>query len=147
MKVKIKSEWAEILGIKESKFEIAYWRKCWNFRNDVMAFFDSSSEEYAYPMVVDDLEGIEKIISKQIANKTTEIIWDKKETKSIHKANRRMIRDCMLLNTYGGEMAMVKYVISQNIIGNYNKGEAEILLSVDLDEVIEDVELYFYDSY
>lgn len=147
MKVKIKAEWAEILGIKESEFEIAYWRKCWNFRNDVMEYFDSSSEEYAYPMTMDDLEGIEKIISEQIDNKVSETIWDKKETKSIHKANRRMIRDCMLLNAYGGEMAMVKYVISQNIIGNYNKIEAEALMDVDLNEVVEDVELYFYDSY
>ena len=109
MKVKIKAEWVETLGIKESEFEIAYWRKCWNFRNDVMAYFDSSSEEYAYPMTVDDLDGIDRIISEQIENKVSEMIWDKKETKSIHKANRKMIRNCMLLNTYGGEMAMVKY--------------------------------------
>lgn len=147
MKVKIKAEWVETLGIKESEFEIAYWRKCWNFRNDVMAYFDSSSEEYAYPMTVDDLDGIDRIISEQIENKVSEMIWDKKETKSIHKANRKMIRNCMLLNTYGGEMAMVKYVISQNIIGNYNKIEAEALIDVDLDEVVEDVEFYFYDSY
>lgn len=147
MKVKIKAEWAEIIGIKESEFEIAYWRKCWNFRNDVMEYFDSSSEEYAYPMIMDDLENIEKIISEQIDNKVSETIWDKKETKSIHKVNRKMIRNCMLLNTYGGKTAMVKYVISQNIIGNYNKIEAEALMGVDLDEVVEDVEFYFYDSY
>jgi hypothetical protein len=119
----------------------------WNFRNDVIEYFDSSSEEYAYPMTVDDLDGIDKIISKQIENKVSEMIWDKKETKSIHKANRKMIRNCILLNTYGGEMTMVKYVINQNILSNCHKVGEEILMDVDLNEVVEDVEFYFYDSY
>lgn len=44
MKLIIKPEWADILGYKEASFEIAYWRKCWNFRSDILNFLDTDED-------------------------------------------------------------------------------------------------------
>lgn len=148
MKIKIKPEWAELIGFNEADFEIAYWRKCWHFRADVLEYFDATDDdEFRFPMVIEDFDGINKIISKHIVNKTAEMIWDKKEMKSIHKSNRRFLQDCILLNTYGGDIAVAKYVIDVNIDEGFDKAKGEILKDLDLDEIIESIEFYFYDSY
>lgn len=152
MRIKISPAWVEMLGFDEAIFEIAYWRKCWNFRGDVLDFFGGDVDAYDYPMTIEDFAGINEIISKHISEKTSEIIWDSKEMKKIHKANRKVLKDCLLLAKYGGEIAVASYLIDLTAESGYGeeKKKAEALKTLDtvfLGQAINSIEYYFYDSY
>ena len=42
--------------------EIAYWRKCWNVRRDILDIIDSTEEKYCYAVSPDQLLHFVKIL-------------------------------------------------------------------------------------
>ena len=55
--------------------EIAYWRKCWNIRGDILDIIDSTEEKYCYEISPSQLLQIVKILSKYNEKNWDHSIW------------------------------------------------------------------------
>ena len=55
--------------------EIAYWRKCWNIRGDILDIIDSTEEKYCYEISPSQLLQIVKILSKYNEKNWDYSIW------------------------------------------------------------------------
>ena len=81
-------------------YDICYWRKCWNVRNDILDIIQTGeNEEYHYELTVRDIQIIITIL-KSYNSKTWDYgswsgsIWTWKEHRKI---NRRHIRNLKTL--------------------------------------------------
>lgn len=67
----------------EIEIEIAYWRKCWGIRNDIMAKLHAKDEDYKIPLDVEDIPAIERILikylSKEYWDDNADSIWEFEE--------------------------------------------------------------------
>ena len=70
--------------------EIAYWRKCWNVRGDILDIIDSTEEKYCYEISPNQLLQIVKILSKYNEKNETEITIIK-EDKKVQEYSRIII--------------------------------------------------------
>ena len=81
-------------------YDICYWRKCWNVRNDILDIIQTGeNEEYHYELTVRDIEIIITILKSYNSKNWdygswSDSIWTWKEHKKI---NRRHIRNLKTL--------------------------------------------------
>lgn len=69
--------------IKDYHFEIAYWRKCWNVRGDIIrASYKSGNnmDEYQWQLGIDDLKkvikSLELYLDEDYFNRNDDTIWE-----------------------------------------------------------------------
>ena len=84
----------------DTDFEVAYWRKCWNVRADILWLTNGWRHDQSYTVLdKDDIYHIIKLLKSY--NKNT---WDKSETiwswKEHKKINKRHIRNLKYLYKY-----------------------------------------------
>lgn len=76
-------------------FEIAYWRKCWNVRNDIFTITEGWENDQSYTSLDrDDIYNIIKLL-KSYNKKTwdsSNSIWDWKEHKTANKRNIKHLK-------------------------------------------------------
>lgn len=47
----------------KSDFELCYWRKCWNIRNEILSYIGKRfSDEYQFPISIEDIDPIIQIL-------------------------------------------------------------------------------------
>ena len=54
-----REEWEEKYGFD---YEMLYWRKCWNVRQEILIYLGSSDDEYEWVLDLNDLQNIFKIL-------------------------------------------------------------------------------------
>lgn len=53
----------EFIERYKTDFELAYWRKCWNIRNEILSCLGGRfSDEYEFPVTIDDIDPIITIL-------------------------------------------------------------------------------------
>lgn len=57
-------------------FEIAYWRKFWTLRNEVLHLFGKDADEFLTIIKPEDLRKIIKLLTEAIADRDSEIFHD-----------------------------------------------------------------------
>ncbi len=57
-------------------FEMAYWRKFWTLRDEVLRLFDQSTDEYLTIIKPEDLRKIIKLLADAITDRDSEIFHD-----------------------------------------------------------------------
>ena len=57
-------------------FEIAYWRKFWTLRDEVLRLFGKSTDEYLTIIKPEDLRKIIKLLAEAIADRDNEVFHD-----------------------------------------------------------------------
>ena len=66
------------------EYEVCYWRKCWNIRNEILYIINHRyDEEYEFSLDVEDVEQIVEFLSSLDADTWTDSgpsIWDWDET-------------------------------------------------------------------
>lgn len=67
----------------DTGIEIAYWRKCWGIRNDIMAKLHASDEDCEIHLDIEDIPAIERILikylSKEYWDDNADSIWEFEE--------------------------------------------------------------------
>ena len=60
--------------------EIAYWRKCWGIRNDIITKLHLSDTDYSYKLDIEDIAAIIKLLSKYFSQdyweENADSIWE-----------------------------------------------------------------------
>ena len=84
----------------DNEFEVAYWRKCWNVRNDIFTITDGWENDQSYTILdKDDIYSIIRLLKSY--NKKN---WDQNETiwpwTEHKKINKRHIRNLKYLYRY-----------------------------------------------
>lgn len=67
-----------------NEFEVCYWRKCWNMRNDILNVIKTTgNNEYQFNLDADDISDIKNVVARYFDidyfDSHDDTIWDYKE--------------------------------------------------------------------
>ena len=75
--------------------EVAYWRKCWNVRAEILSYLQADDDEYEWTLGLMDLQDICKILKKLYTKANwdeSQSIWSWDEIKKNYPANLKYAR-------------------------------------------------------
>ena len=77
----------EFIERYKTDFELAYWRKCWNIRNEILNYLGGRfSDAYEFPVTIDDIDPIIQILQSYNEDNWTDsgsCIWTFEEMQPV----------------------------------------------------------------
>jgi len=69
-----------VLRDKDEPITVAYWRKCWGIRRDILWLLSGNDQDHNTPVEAEDIPAIvrilEKFLSKEYWDENAESIWE-----------------------------------------------------------------------